>query len=275
MSVEQVANVENQAEETVAEPEGKGERERSTIEFPYLDLNDAVEVAQKVHAAGGTSCRIEQLAGELKLQATGGGFRLRLQTARIFGLVAYDRATVTLTITGQKVCDPKQAAAGKAEAFLSVPLYERIYEQFKGIVLPGNAGLENAMGSLGVAPKQKAKARQVFQRSAQQAEFFAHGAERLVFPSLKAGAAADHNAQPKGEKLNKEANGGSNSGGGGPYDPLISGLLNRLPPVDSAWPMVERRKWLQTAAMNFEMLYRDPDESGAVIRVDLKKDSAE
>jgi hypothetical protein len=227
-----------------------------------------------VHSAGGTSCRIEQLAGELKLQANGGGFRLRLQTARIFGLVTYDRATVTLTTTGHKVCDPKQAAAGRAEAFLAVPLYERIYEQFKGIVLPGNAGIENAMGSLGVSPKQKGKARQVFQRSAQQADFFAHGADRLVFPSLKAGSAAEPDPQRKGEKLNKEGNGGSGSGGG-PYDPLIAGLLNRLPPVDSAWPMAERRKWLQTAAMNFEMLYRDPDEGGAAIRVELKKDSAE
>jgi hypothetical protein len=274
MSVEEAATIENHAEETIAQQEGKNERERSTIEFPYLDLNDAVEVAQKVHSAGGTNCLIEQLAGQLKLQANGGGFRLRLQTARIFGLVTYDRSTITLTPIGHKVCDGGQEAAGKAEAFLEVPLYNRIYENFKGVILPGNAGLENAMGSLGVAPKQKGKARQVFQRSAQQAGFFAHGADRLVMPSLRPEGISNKGNEQKNEKPDKSnKNGGGGSGGGGQYDPLIEGLLNRLPAPDSPWSMVERRKWLQTAAMNFEMLY--PDDTGTEIRVEIKKDSAD
>lgn len=42
----------------IAEPEsspdaGDGKRDRSTIEFPYLDLDAAIEVAQGVHQVGG------------------------------------------------------------------------------------------------------------------------------------------------------------------------------------------------------------------------------
>ncbi len=33
----------------------EGERGRSTISFPYNDLDDAVSVAKAVHAVGGTS----------------------------------------------------------------------------------------------------------------------------------------------------------------------------------------------------------------------------
>ncbi len=47
--------------------------------------------------------------------------------------------------------------------------------------LPDSA-LEAEMETLGVAPKQKAKARQGFQRSAEQAKRFGRGRDRLVLP---------------------------------------------------------------------------------------------
>ena len=34
-------------------------------------------------------------------------------------------------------------------------------------------------------------------------------------------------------------------------DPLIQGLLNRLPEPDSIWPLNDRVKWLRTAAYAF------------------------
>ena len=49
-------------------------------------------------------------------------------------------------------------------------------------MLPPAAALEREMGQLGVASKQTGKARQAFERSAEQAGFFAHGADRLVMP---------------------------------------------------------------------------------------------
>lgn len=48
-------------------------RGRSTIEFPYLDLDSAIEVVQAVHSVGGTSCEWNQLAAQMKQAPQGGG----------------------------------------------------------------------------------------------------------------------------------------------------------------------------------------------------------
>ena len=46
------------------------------------------------------------------------------------------------------------------------------------------AALERDMVSLGVAEKQKDKARQVFERSAEQSDFFYTGRMKLVMPAF-------------------------------------------------------------------------------------------
>ncbi|MEN9544188.1 MAG: hypothetical protein RLZZ598_1021, partial [Pseudomonadota bacterium] len=38
------------------EADGPNERERSTIAFPYADLDAAIEVVKGVHNAGGMAC---------------------------------------------------------------------------------------------------------------------------------------------------------------------------------------------------------------------------
>src|ERR1700679_1244427 len=122
-----------QEEQAVSDmPEGAAKRERSSIEFPYGDLDGAIEVAKAVHIVGGMSCKWEQLAAQLDQAATGGGFRTRVQTAKTFGFLSYSQGTVTLSNLGARVCDPAQDAAAKVEAFLHVPLYKSVYEKFKG-----------------------------------------------------------------------------------------------------------------------------------------------
>src|SRR5207244_3608808 len=118
-------------------------------------------------------------------------------TAKTFGMITYTQGIVSLTSLGSRICDPNQEASAKADAFLAVPLYSRIYEQFKGGVLPPPSGLETAMVTLGVAPKQKDTARQVFQRSATEAGFFAYGPNRLVLPSIKASTSSKDSDSPK------------------------------------------------------------------------------
>ena len=250
-------------------------RERSTIDFPYLDLDAAIEVAKAVHQVGGTSCQWDQLAAQLGQSATGGGFRMRVATAKTFGLLNYSQGTVTLTRLGSQICDPDQEASAKVEAFLAVPLYKAVYDRFRGIVLPPAAGLEQEMVTLGVAAKQKDKARQAFQRSATSAGFFAFGTNRLVLPSIK--------NNRKAEEPEKEREGsGAGSGGGGAgtpppsapptMHPFIKGLLDTLPPVvslptKSEWSMQGRREWLQTAAGIFNLIYKASDNDNVTLAV--------
>src|SRR5207237_6915037 len=72
----------------------------------------------------------------------------------------------------------------KADAFLRVPLYSAIYERYKDGVLPPAKTLETEIVGLGVAEKQKTRARQAFERSAQASGYFEHGNNRLVRPGV-------------------------------------------------------------------------------------------
>ena len=244
-------------------------RDRSTIGFPYFDLDDAVEVTKAVHTVGGSNCQWDQLAAQLQQAATGGGFRMRLLTAKMFGMLNYDRGTVTLTPLGTRIADPQQEAAARVDAFLTIPLYKALYDQFKNVTLPPTAGLETAIGTLGVAPKQKDKARQVFQRSAKQAGFFAFGTDRLVMPSIKASSTPTSTEEEQEEPEIEKKEPGKK-----PRHPLIEGLLKELPEPQAEWTTEDRKKWLEMASTIFNVIYKDSDDSRGSLRVVVEKNSA-
>lgn len=261
MTEEQVVNAEAGAESQSAEAE---KRERSTIQFPYNDLDDAVGVAKAVHANAGVQCTIDQLAAYLRQSLTSGAFRLRASTAAIFGLTENERGTVRLTDLGRRMADPAQEIEARAEAFLHVPLYGRIYANYKGFTLPPAAALERFMREVGVSPKQTDRARQAFMRSARQAGFFVHGEDRLVRPA-SGGPGTKPIDEPKEDSV-RDAKRGGGGGSGDPPDlhPFISGLLGSLPHAKVGepkpeWPISEQVKWLQTAASIFSLMYESHD----------------
>ena len=261
-----------------SQAQDKAKRERSTIVFPYLDLDDAVNVAKGVHIVGGSSCQIDQLAAQLQQPAASSTFQIRLNTARIFGLIMYSQGTVTLTPLGTRICDSQQEKGARAESFLNVPLYKAVYEQFKGAALPPPGGLDATMGSLGVAAKQKETARRVFQRSATQAGFFEFGQDRLVYPSIKGGgsestAFVNRDTRQDADAKKNHANGGG-GGGSGTRHPLIEGLIKALPEGGADWPLESRRKWLQAAAMNFDFVYQDSTGDQGSLKVSLERESS-
>jgi hypothetical protein len=251
--------------EATPKNDGDAERGRSTIDFPYLDQDDAVEVALAVHAVGGTVCNWDQLAAKMRQVPKGGGFRLRVMAARTFGLLTYDRGDVTLTDLGIHAVDPKYSRQARADSFLAVPLFKSMYEKLKGGMLPPVAAIERSMEAAGVAPKQKDKARQVFIRSAKQAGFFEIDQSRLTYPPNTGAAPA---AQPP-EKDAKQNGGGTGSGGGNDtLHPFIKGLLDKLPTPESEWSIQARAKWLQTASNIFDLMYKaEADDSLKIIEV--------
>jgi hypothetical protein len=258
---------------TTPSTDGESERERSTIGFPYGDLDDAIAVAKGVQAVGGSSCDWDQLAAQLNQAGSGGGFRQRLLTAKTFGLVTYAQQRISLTPLGSQICDPKRERIARADAFLTVPLYRSVFERFRGGVLPPASGLEAEMVTLGVAKKQTGKARQVFQRSAQQANFFWSGQDRLVMPSNVNGESGGSDKGEKGDdgtdKRSKAKGGGG--GGGGALHPFIQGLVDSLPEQETPFPIEKRAKWLQAASKVFDLMYEDVPGS---IEIKIQKESA-
>jgi hypothetical protein len=43
-------------------------------------------------------------------------------------------------------------------------------------------------------------------------------------------------------------------------DPIIQGLLGRLPPSGSQWRMADRKLWLELLEGSFELIYEDVPE---------------
>jgi hypothetical protein len=231
-------------------------RGRSTIEFPYFALDEAITMAQAVHAVGGTSCTVEQLAGQMRQAPNGGGFRIRLQAARTFGVITYERGNVDLTDLGIHIIDSKFQRAARVESFLSVPLFKAAYDKLKSGVLPPAAAIERTLEGLGVAPKQKDKARHVFIKSAKQAGFFDIDSERLVIPNLNAAGAlpvrdeaAPVTAPARSSRAEVPELG---------IHVAIQGLLRELPEPGTVWPAQKKERFLQAFKSTIDFIY--PEE---------------
>lgn len=237
-------------------------RERSTISFPYNDIDDAIAVARAIHGNAGLSCDIAQLAAYMKQTVTSGAFRLTVSSARIFGLIETSKAGVTLTALGQQIIDPAQERKGRADAFLAVPLYRAVYEKYRNTTLPPAKALEREMVNLGVVQKQADRARQVFERSAEKSAFFEQGKNRLVLPAVR------DLTPPQADDSKKERRNGG--GGGGSHHPFIEGLLQKLPEADTEWGLYERAKWLQAAVRIFDLMYTMPDDAVGEVEVNIK-----
>jgi hypothetical protein len=242
--------------------EGEG-RQRSTIGFPYNNLDDAIEVAQAIHANVGTGeCDDSQLSAWMGVSSKSSGFRMQLSAARMFGLMETSSGRHKSTSLGRMIVDPQQQRGARASAFLRVPLYKAIFENFKAGVLPPPAALEREIVQLGVAEKQTGRARQVFERSAEQAGYFEHGKNRLVLPGFaEINPRADKSKDADRIKADEEKNGDMGHSRQNPPhpDPIIQGLLGRLPKAGQIWPDAERKLWLQLLEGSFKLIYKDKD----------------
>jgi hypothetical protein len=242
-------------------------RDQSTIIFPYGDLDDAVTVARALMSCGGVPVDADQLAAGLKQVPTSGAFRLKVSTAKIFGVMETVASKYQLTDIGFAIADQDnmRQRTGRVEAFLHVPLYRRVYDEFRNRQLPPRPlPLEHAFVKFGVATKQKDKARQAFDRSAQQAGFFDQGGrDRLVRPPIagdaliaEMGSAPGINEATRSESRSGQAYTGSGGGTGGGRHPFIEGLLERLPQPDTVWAIEGRAAWLEAAASVFKLIYQ-------------------
>ncbi len=273
MTKEQVENIQDAAQ---GGEQDEDKRERSTIQFPYNDLDDAVKIAKAVHENAGLSCTIDQLAAYVKNSLTSGAFRLRVSNASTFGLTENERGEVRLTQLGRRIADTSQEAPARVDAFLAVPLYARIFENYRGFTLPGAAALEKFMREVGVSPKQTGKARQAFMRSAKQAGFFLHGEDRLVKPANITGPGTKpQESEPRDENKGGVGGGGGSGSGTGDgnvglaLDPLLIALLKKIPTTEEGWPAPKRIRWFRTFAMNVSQIY-DTDNEPVEMKIETE-----
>ena len=237
-------------------------RGRSSIGFPYYPLGDAVEVITVLFGHVGTgTASVDQVAAWLgHTTVNSGAFRLRLAGARKFGLLEAVHGGVRVTPLGRAVLERDTASEALVEAFLAVPLYRAVFEQYRGHALPPDQALERQMTAMGVIATQADKARQAFQRSAETAGFFRQGRQRLVRPAVSEvkvadrAVASDQSSVERTPSAPLEAAASDNE-----RHPFIEGLLTSLPPPGTVWSKEDRQKWLNTADSIFALLFRDAD----------------
>ena len=123
--------------------------------------------------------------------------------------------------------------------------------------------------SLAFRPSKPARRGRRFERSAKQAGFFAHGADRLVMPAFGGrpldGASGPEESHPRQEDPGKHGGAG---GGGKDLHPFIAGLLRTLPEPETEWPIRDRVKWLRTASQIFGLIY----EGEGAIKIEIEAD---
>lgn len=78
----------------------------------------------------------------------------------------------------------------------------------------------------------------------------------------RVGGASDNNQSPPRDREKDGGTGGD--GGGGEIDPIIRGLLARLPKSGNVWPEAERKLWLGILENAFKLIYKNAGDTVTV-----------
>jgi hypothetical protein len=239
-------------------------RERSIVKFCYEDLGSVETVVKAVHGRYGGRATYDQIAAELQSSPTSGAFRNKVSAARLFGYVTVDwQGAITPTPLGTNLLDERTVSDARAEGFLNVPLYAQLYERFRNATLPGDKGLENVIREMGVARKQVVTARQVFQRSAQQAGYFRHGRSRLVKPPQGIVGESVY-AEQRTDEQHEEGQPGMQA------DPLLASLFQKLPASGQGFSKSQRKNFVTALEAIFTIVYGPDDEERKEGRVEAQ-----
>ncbi|WP_124705834.1 winged helix-turn-helix domain-containing protein [Sulfuriferula multivorans] len=243
---------------------------RSGVSFPYYNLQLSIDAAKIVHEKGGGACTREQLASYLGYSAVkNGGFLSRVSAARMFGLIEQEGDTIRVTERGQKILSPvieSEREQALIDSFMSVELFNKFYEQFKGNTLPAETGIKNLfLTQYKVVHDRIAPTIKIMFDSAETAGYFKVPGNRskMVSPPMSNGGshAQTPPPAPAGEMPQTNPPGKVKPVGddGGNYHPFIQGLLKTLPQPETEWSIAGRVKWLQAASNIFGLIYTTKD----------------
>jgi len=255
--------------DTTAKTEGPHAGSKSAMLHPYFDLKDSIDVAKAVHDRGGGQCARDLVAAALGYSTTkSGAFLSRLSAAKQFGLIRINGDVVSTTEASVAILHPvmdSEEVSARRDAFLSVPLFQKVYERFKGGSLPQEAGLMNLFKSeFKISDERLKPAVRVMLASAEQAGFFiAGGRTRLIAPG------GSQSAVPKSEPLKtdpieaptdraKTAPPAITEGSANVHPALIA-MLRELPRSGTEWPPAKKDRFMTAFRSIVDVVYPDPE----------------
>lgn len=252
------------------EPSRAGSSARSGVTSPYFDLASSIVVAEAIYKNGGGTCTSDQLIAWLGYKTTGSGTYLTRVSAanKHFGLIEVSGDRIMVTERAKKILAPvmpEEAVNAKIEAFLSVQLFAKVFEHFRGNTLPPEGGLKNLfLNTYKILPDRVSQAVRVFLNSAEQAGFFSTTGDRtrLVKPSTNASTAV---SAPVSSRQTEQATPPERPRGGGDGPPpgvhsAIIGLLRELPLPGTQWSAQKKQRFLEAFKATVDFIYPDEEE---------------
>lgn len=261
-------------------------RPRSEVAFPYFSLDKSIEVPKVIHERAGGRCGRGQLAGMLGYKGVkNGGFLTRVSAAKMFGLIEESGETIALTARAKKILSPvrpSDAEQAKLDAFMSVELFRKVFEDFDGHTLPTADGLSNLfLTQYKVVPKQVALALRNLMDSAESAGLFdVGGRTKLIRPLIRNEGAAtpppaplpkptDDDRHEDQDGSNRQRNAGRNGNGSGGghtgadltgVHPALVGLIQNLPPLGSTLGPKRRAALIDAFKHTINFIYPEEEE---------------
>jgi hypothetical protein len=134
---------------------------------------------------------------------------------------------------------------------------EGVTAAYKGGPLRKDADLEGVMKSFGVPEKQTDRARQSFQRSAEQAKVFNNKKDRLVLP---AGVSVDSTPSNGAKERKMETPQATPLTFNLDRNAVLAPLLKVLPDAGTEWSREARRMWRKILEETLDVMYKDKSE---------------
>jgi hypothetical protein len=151
--------------------------------FPSYPFNTAITLASMVARDGGGSLSEATLAMILGISAKSSGFRLKVLSARQFGLVAKNGEILSATPLAKAIIQPASQAEerqAKIASFLEVPLFKAIATRFKGQPLPPDRMLRHILEQeFCLESNRVGEAERIFQDSAREAGLLRASGEKM------------------------------------------------------------------------------------------------
>ena len=243
---------------------------RASVQYPYFDLADSLDVARKMHDNAGGTCTPDQLASYLGYKSTNSGtYQTRISSAKQFGFIRSDDGQLVVTERAMKIISPvmpEDAVTAKADAFLAVDLFAKVYEKYKNVNIPPKVGMRNLLAqSYSLTGDRLDPAVRVLFESAEEAGMFPAGDQtRLVRPAAKPSSPGHrpHSveaAPPAHEHRAPAAVGGHDGGPPGVHTAII-GLLRELPPAGTQWPNKAKARFVKAFLATLDFVYQSDDD---------------
>lgn len=266
--------IEGKAPETAA-TNTKSAGGKSKTPYPYNDLNDSIEVARAIQERAGGVCGNEHLAEFLGYSSPRSGtYFSRVQAAKMFGLIHAQGNNLSPTERAHAILSPvmpDDEARARFEAFVSVPLFKAVFEQFRGMNLPPDVGIKNLLKTkFGIVEDRINPAFRILMDSAEQAGLFktTGGRSKMIAPIMgiglqpSASSTKTPDSLPPQDRIDKpKFGGGSGEGPPGGVHTAIIGLLRELPPAGAAWPRAKKEKFLGAFKAIIDVVYPDNEEA--------------